>query len=152
MTSLPPLPREEYITDEGSAIIGRWRNDPLHPPHLVRLAHTYEDEDDPRSVLTLDEMLELATIFNETAALYVKQGSYHVAPFLRAEAAHLEQLSGELLDAQNEDESKDPQQEELAHFIDAVFRIEGVESAVMAYMPPQDELKHSHSSSTLISR
>jgi hypothetical protein len=47
LAPVPALRREDYITDCGIAIISRWRNDPSHPEHLVRLAHIYEDGDDP---------------------------------------------------------------------------------------------------------
>ena len=87
-------PREEYVTDEGIAIIGKWRRDPAHPPHLIRLSHIYEDEDDPQSKLTESEMWEVVEICTETAEIYRRHGPYDLVPFLRACAQQLYDLLG----------------------------------------------------------
>ena len=96
---LPPLPRGEYFTNAGSAIIGHWRNNPAHPEHLVRLAHMYEDEDDPESSLSLAEMAELVSIFRDSAKWYVQRGIHDMDGSMKAEADHLSQSIRDLSDA-----------------------------------------------------
>jgi hypothetical protein len=88
MTSTQPLRREEYDTNCGIAIIGHWMHN-THLEHLIRLAHIYEDEDDPASKLNLLEMTEIMFILRESAVWYVNYGPHDVHPFLLAEANHL---------------------------------------------------------------
>ena len=89
--SLPPLPREEYFSDEGNAIIGAWRADPTHPQHLVRLAHLYEDEDvsDPDSLLSSEEKAEVSSILHNVAAYCWEQGMQGLPSRLEAKARYL---------------------------------------------------------------
>lgn len=95
LLALPALCRDEYITEEGIAIICRWKADPRHPEHLVRLAHIYEEDDNPSSKLELAEMVELASIFKEAAAAYKHQGLHNVSPFLTTEATLLDGIVAE---------------------------------------------------------
>ena len=85
--------REEYTSDESIAIIRHWRNSPTHPEpwNLIRLANIYEDEDDPASMLTYEEMAQLVSIFKDAAKWYVQQGIHDTDTFLEVEARHLRQ-------------------------------------------------------------
>lgn len=88
-TTYPDNPRPEYVSDGAIAIIGHWRDDPMHPEHLVRLAHIYEDEDDPESLLTVPEMEELVSIFTDAARWYVRNGVHDMDGALIAQAKYL---------------------------------------------------------------
>ena len=89
--SLRPLLRQEYCNDHAIAIVGRYERHPTHPSHLIRLAHLYEDEDEPASQLTKEHIPELVSVFRETATKYAREGLYDVIPFLRSEADYLQQ-------------------------------------------------------------
>ena len=87
-STLPDLPRDEYGV-EGSAMIGYWQISSSHSEHLICLAHLFEDVDGPAALLTLAEMVELHSIFQETAQWFVQRGIHDRDGSLQAEDKHL---------------------------------------------------------------
>jgi hypothetical protein len=84
---------EKYETDEGVAIIAKWRKDTTNS-RLIHLANLYEDEneDDPETKLQLHDMLELVHLFRESAIAYDQRRIKDVGEFLRARADYIERL------------------------------------------------------------
>ena len=103
----------------------------------IHLAHTYEDEDEPTLALTTAQMVELVRLFRDAADRYDQDPSHELGPRLRAHANHLLQLIH-----QHESDSED---ERAAHW-------DGHSAdGVVQYQPAAPELRHSTSSSELLS-